>query len=1031
MLNDIVEKYRTTYRVLESSANPKAHLAAIIGFFRFCEENNFSHLYQKFIPDFLNRIVNIFKNTSVDFCNPHYLTASKFILNKALQCQQDEIVTNEIRTVIDLINIRLLLLYYYLGEAENGIVVLRDLLNSKSVAESGVSIAPPPTPPQRGGARTTALVDPKLFTVNKVFDILRQINYELSRMNSFSDSEVNILLVESPSPDPSPKGRVEISFGIVQGLECGIGRNIPLTPFEGGISIENITDVNDEGINKIRKCLVSASENILRRFGISSLRKSRINLRFRDLTGIYKGTSFGAGAALVIPAAYLSHTNSRTRYSVSCSSAFTGTIDDDGYLGELPEASIRTKIEAAFFSWIKHVVVPEGNLPAAKEKLRNLQKQFLQRKLEIIGAKNVVDILDNKNIVRVEKDTVYNYSKKSIRRHPVVAAIFLGLMLIALTSFIVKEFIPKNLKPLPLVRDNLQMIYAPDRDSVWIFNNADWGGGDTVFFGEVGIGDQWLHRLELFNNGYKKVPIRIELQGPDKEEFDLLWGIDDMQKEAPEYVLPDIRQRILLKFAPHTTAGMKSAQVVFYNENERRTIWLRGNAATYVHGYSLKMQNDDQFYIEPKSNVLENNFTISFWFKINKAGFTIMDCGDGKWSQTKFAFRTMPDTSVMLLIIKPGAEQDLGYEIKTKSKADLNAWNFIAMSHKDNKTYFVFNDEVNKLETEGNHVLQFEDFFNFGEALPPIKRGTFQYRNDGWELYIAEVRFYRESLSLDEIFRKKYVKEDPKDKRLICYYDFVESYERDVFDLSANDIFGHFLGHPQRSVEIPPLRYPETGHRPVSTDSYVKITNKGEILLNKNLFSKPSSFTIQFDAKAGGNLKQQWRSLFHISGIRNNYGFQYLDGDSLSVFSDTYDQTGKKLPALYIKLDSNWHKYSLDYSLESNTGRFYLDGNLMAEFSFGANRYDISRELYHISFGKMVQYYNPHWRGEETSVDNVAIFNRILNEDEVKLNNSEDIKKIPGLLTYWTFSNIEGHVAWDEVNRMPIFLWEDYEVMER
>jgi hypothetical protein len=49
----------------------------------------------------------------------------------------------------------------------------------------------------------------------------------------------------------------------------------------------------------------------------------------------------------------------------------------------------------------------------------------------------------------------------------------------------------------------------------------------------------------------------------------------------------------------------------------------------------------------------------------------------------------------------------------------------------------------------------------------------------------------------------------------------------------------------------------------------------------------------------------------------------------------------------------------------------------------------------------------------------------------VKLNNPVEIKKIPGLLTLWTFSNIDGHICYDEVNHIPIFLWDEFEVLKK
>jgi len=559
MLNDIIIQYQLTYSIIESAANPKTQLVTIVNFFKFCEEKKQTHQYEKFLKDFLPFIVNIFKNSNVDFLDPHYLLISKHLLRKAKENEENIIILNEINSVLELINFQLLVLFYHLGEVDNGIIALNDLLNSKHVLDSGVSLDVFENLKTYSSTKSSSLVDPSLFKVNKAFVLLRRINHELNRLNSYSEHVVNILLVESENSKYCIN-----NFGIVQELFCTIDRN--LSHVNKNPYLENIIDSQNEGMEQIRKPLINSANLILDKYRLKlNLLKNQIRLKFSDLKGIYKGTSFGAGASALIPAAYLNYTNSRERYLISGASAFTGGVDNKGNVSKLSEEAIRTKVEAAFFSWIKYIVVPKENLTTAEMKLKELQVKYPRKKLEIIGLNNVSEILGNKEVIKTEKDTISEFLNKTTLRHRSTAFTLFSLLLILLTVIFVYNVIPRKFKPLPQTIRPLNIIYTPDRDTVWKFNNGDGAGGDTVNFGEIAIGDALIYKFDLWNNDDKKEPIKLEMQGKDKEEFEVLWGIDKVQTESPEYVQPDIRQKIFIKYVPYKSEGTKSSELVFYN----------------------------------------------------------------------------------------------------------------------------------------------------------------------------------------------------------------------------------------------------------------------------------------------------------------------------------------------------------------------------------------------------------------------------------------------------------------------------------
>ncbi len=1031
MLNEVIKKYYQTFEVLESTVNTKTHLVAIVSFFEYCGEKSSAHFYENFIGDFLSHIIKIFKDSTLSFIDPYFLNASKHILQKAKEIEKEEIIIYEINYVIELINIRLLLVYFYLGEIENGRTVLFNILNSKVVTDSGVSLDDYGDYTSKHNGKKNSLVDPNLFKVNKVFDILRQINYEITRINSFSTDEVNILLVESDNSFCRIK-----DFGIVQGLTCSITNSLRQdrkNPF-----IENIIDIDNIDIADTRKEMISVADKILLLFKSKlNLNRKQINLKFRDLSGIYKGTSFCAGAVLVISASYLSSTLSRVRFSISNSVAFTGNVDIFGNLIKLPEDSIKIKIEAAFFSWIKIVVLPEENLPEAKETIRKLQKKYPGKEIELIGCKNIKDVFTNTDIIRAEKDNILKHSKRIINNHRVISYTTLSLILILLTVLLSYLIIPGSIKPLPQNLYPNYIIYAPDRDTNWIYRNPNRMDKDTIRFGEIGIGDMAMYRFELWNNGDINNPLVYELSGKDKDEFEVTRG-DEVPVSGIRFLyMPDILQNLVLKFTPYKSEGEKEAILTFYPQKDaekKKTLFLKGKSDYFKGGYSLRLRGDNEYIANPnRGNILGNEFTVSFWFKVNmldKDGTYLISDEDQNWTQTKFTIEINKDTNLLLNILPSKNSPLKQINIYSKSKVNINEWNYAALAHKDNITSLVLNNEVITERTEHNHFQQAEDFFYFGTILHPKRKGDNLIRCSDCEFAFSEFRVYNKSLTKQEIFEKKYKKENPFDNRLLLYHDFEETDDKAVFDKTSNDIFGDFRQNPNKVLDIPPLDF-NRKIIPANTkrDNCLRLKNKGQAILYKNLFKEPSSYTIQLDARINNPEETYFRKIINLGKVDNGFDLHWFGKDSIGI-SAFQSALNNSVASRKLKADNQWHRYILDYNKETNKGRLFIDGILITEIALNGFSIDISRNTYFLQFGGDWTYFNPRLICEDdTYIDNVAIYNRILNSNEVSL--STDIKSIPGLLAYWDFSDVKGYNAFDVLNNIPLFLWEDFEVMER
>jgi len=1026
MLNDIINKYQETYKIIETTPNPKVQLAAITEFFRFCERKKLSHFFYNFIPDFLNFFINIFKNSSVDFIDPQYIVISRYLIKESLSIEKDEIVLNEIRTVLESVNLRLLILYYYTGEVENGKVILQDLLNSEFIRDSGVSL-------ERYSLnksvkhKSSFLVDPGLFKVSKVFDILRQLNYELGRINSFSSDEINILLVESEN-----KKYIQDNFGIVQSLECKISKKKDFNK-ENPV-IENIIDVQNCNFKDTAINLINTASIIVSYFGVKKISSdSQIFLRFHDLSGIYKGTSFGIGASVLIAAKYLKSINSRITFTVSNAAAFSGSVDASGKLLPLPEESVKTKVKAAFFSWIKYVVLPNENLRTAENELNILLSKYPEKNLILTGINHVNELINNKDIIKIQKDSLTVHSKRLFNKHRISAFTFLAILFAFFITFAAWNLIPRKLKPLPELKGNLNMIYTPDRDTAWTYKSMDRVHGDTFFVGEIGIGDMITHKFNLINNDDIQHPLRMEIHGRDKDEFDVVWLWETSNLDPLNYINPESKQRNIIKFIPFKSPGDKEAELVFFNNDKpekKRIIYLRGKAADYKGGYSMRLADDDEYVINPKrGNLLGKEFAFSLWFKTNLPGIHLFSSNNSVNTLTKFSVSIYIDTTLQFTILNPKSLQTSSITLQTKKHINLNLWNYIAVTNKGNKTVLIVNDELITYKTDKNHFQQIEDCFIFGNNVFFNESEYKSYMNNNWELFIAELRFYNAFIPIEELINKKHEKENYLYDNILLYHDYEEMVGHFIFDKSNNDIFGELFRLPYKSLDFPPLKIHYENKN--FSNPCVRIKNKGEIRLNKNIFRNNSSFTVILDAKAEGNLKKALRKFFSTSNYDYSLDWYYCNGDSVNIsYANIPLKEQKELASIERNLDSKWHRYIFDYDYEKNRGRFFIDGELLAEYYLGEYKYNIAREFYFMLFGKEGIYDNQRLIGEETHIDNIVLLDRTLSYEELSIQSNDSLLKLPGLLALWDFSDIKNQAAYDKLNKLPLFIYNDFDIIQ-
>ena len=155
--------------------------------------------------------------------------------------------------------------------------------------------------------------------------------------------------------------------------------------------------------------------------------------------------------------------------------AFTGGVNEQGQLLAVNKETLSVKIERAFFSPVKYLVLPEANIVAAKEHLENLRERYPRRRLRLVGAERLSEVIENHNVIRAQKvcmgefvvRKVYRYSRMTKVQVPLLAGLLLVLLAIPFPKW--TPWFPRNPEYVRLTKNGFEALNA-DSIALWYEN---------------------------------------------------------------------------------------------------------------------------------------------------------------------------------------------------------------------------------------------------------------------------------------------------------------------------------------------------------------------------------------------------------------------------------------------------------------------------------------------------------------------------------------------------------------------------------
>ncbi len=175
--------------------------------------------------------------------------------------------------------------------------------------------------------------------------------------------------------------------------------------------------------------------------------KYHAHFYLEDTDEEYTGDSIGLAAALVTYIQLLKPDTTRYDKYISAEAAFTGSIDSEGNILPVNEDTLPAKLDRAFFSPIKYLAIPSLNMKSAEAALAELNRIYPYRKLYLIPADTLHDILSNHNINRDEKLCLGPYLARKAKKYKLRSAVGFAMIFFLIGWYILAELAPKTFDP--------------------------------------------------------------------------------------------------------------------------------------------------------------------------------------------------------------------------------------------------------------------------------------------------------------------------------------------------------------------------------------------------------------------------------------------------------------------------------------------------------------------------------------------------------------------------------------------------------
>jgi hypothetical protein len=401
-------------------------LLLVLDFWQEMSKHQSDIAYQSYFDEYLPLLIQLIEPSNLaDLSIPELAT----LLSILTEIQKSPVLVAglEIGPKLELVAVALAKVYFYVGAVEEGLAVLPSPPTPLPEGEGAVGHNPLGfdgavqnefAALQTICARATETNHPLAATLN---DIL--IDWQGEREAIYHD-RARCLFVERDDFGRNVRGRLRTLVGKVD----LVGKSARTDE----ITFDNVIKSPDDPFVGVAYSALAAVRNVFRTSGLKNQGSSYYHAHFAivDSGQTFTGDSIGLAFGLLAYVQLLRPEVMRLDRLLSGEVAFTGGVDADGKLTAVNDETLGQKIERAFFSPVKYVVLPEANATAAKQHLDRLRKSYPRRNLHLIAAERLTDIIEDHNVVRSEKVCIGEFVAKKAAKYGRMTKVQVPLLLV-------------------------------------------------------------------------------------------------------------------------------------------------------------------------------------------------------------------------------------------------------------------------------------------------------------------------------------------------------------------------------------------------------------------------------------------------------------------------------------------------------------------------------------------------------------------------------------------------------------------------
>lgn len=261
----------------------------------------------------------------------------------------------------------------------------------------------------------------KVSTLKITVENVTLINSEIDRIQK--QLEKQILILDGKDFDD---GKIHKAFfplidkGVPKGL-YGVIDSVTVRISKAADSDKFIIVPSEKEIEKriAEQCTQSwhLAQDLSKKYLKKSFKYHEVIISFDKKQGFYEGNSLGIALTLSFLEQILKFYNPVYIINIKEQSAFTGGVTEVGEVLCTSEEIIKRKVATIFFSEINSFVFPKCEETYAYFALTQLKKNYPNRKLKLIPAEDINDVLNRRDIVDIKKQKLIVRSGKFVKKN--------------------------------------------------------------------------------------------------------------------------------------------------------------------------------------------------------------------------------------------------------------------------------------------------------------------------------------------------------------------------------------------------------------------------------------------------------------------------------------------------------------------------------------------------------------------------------------------------------------------------------------